>query len=157
MLNGIRIIKRLFGEIWTVPTRGITFITGSQNVANTAMKAFIFDCEGKPASVGLLWEKWKRALKLYLIAINTTEAGKKRAGLLHMEGFTLQYNWCAYNIWVGWRRVTRSRQARWVLFSKRKPYVRTTFISKCKFTSVDDELVDQITEKYEAVELLKKS
>ena len=42
-----------------------------------------FDCEGDPASVGLRWEKWKRAIDIYLLAANIDKPAQKRATLLH--------------------------------------------------------------------------
>ena len=49
-----------------------------------------FDCDGDIASVGLHWEKWKRAFEMYLIAANITKTERKRATLLHMGGLPLQ-------------------------------------------------------------------
>lgn len=49
-----------------------------------------FECDGDSTSVGLRWEKWKRALSMYLIAANVTDAERKRATLLHMGGLTLK-------------------------------------------------------------------
>ncbi|XP_060808134.1 uncharacterized protein LOC132903569 [Amyelois transitella] len=48
------------------------------------------DCDGDPSSVGLRWEKWKRALELYLTATNIKSPETKRAILLHMGGLSLQ-------------------------------------------------------------------
>lgn len=49
-----------------------------------------FDCESDPTSLGVRWEKWKRALEIYLFAANIDDPKKKRATLLHMGGQTLQ-------------------------------------------------------------------
>lgn len=49
-----------------------------------------FDCEGEPTSVGIRWERWKRALLIYLEASNIEKGEKKRASLLHFGGFELQ-------------------------------------------------------------------
>lgn len=49
-----------------------------------------FDCEGDPTSVGIRWEKWKRALEIYLLAANIDIPVKKRATLLHVGGLALQ-------------------------------------------------------------------
>jgi len=48
------------------------------------------DCEGDPTSVGIRWEKWKRALEIYLLALNIDNPSKKRATLLHTGGLSLQ-------------------------------------------------------------------
>ena len=49
----------------------------------------VFDCKGEPASVVLKWEKWKRALEIYLLAAKIKKPIKKRVALLHMGGFSL--------------------------------------------------------------------
>src|SRR5436190_9827865 len=49
-----------------------------------------FDCDGDPTSVGIRWEKWKRALEIYLLALNIDNPLKKRATLLHTGGLPLQ-------------------------------------------------------------------
>ena len=49
-----------------------------------------FDCEGDPTSVGTRWEKWKRALGIYLLAANIDTPVKKRATLLHVGELALQ-------------------------------------------------------------------
>lgn len=49
-----------------------------------------FDCEGDATSVGLRWEKGKRGLEIYLLALNIDESQKKRATLLHVGGLALQ-------------------------------------------------------------------
>lgn len=49
-----------------------------------------FDCIGDTTSVGVRWEKWKRALDIYLLATGITESVKKRAILLHFGRIALQ-------------------------------------------------------------------
>lgn len=49
-----------------------------------------FQCEGDPFSLGSRWEKWRRALQIYLEASEITDAVKKRAILLHSGGIALQ-------------------------------------------------------------------
>lgn len=49
-----------------------------------------FDCEGDTTSVCTRWEKWKRALEIYLLAANIDSPNKKRATLLHVGGLALQ-------------------------------------------------------------------
>ncbi|XP_044762211.1 uncharacterized protein K02A2.6-like [Coccinella septempunctata] len=49
-----------------------------------------FQCEGDPLSLGSRWEKWKRALQIYLAASDIAEPAKKKAILLHSGGMALQ-------------------------------------------------------------------
>lgn len=139
------------------------------------------DCEGEPASIGLRWEKWKRGLELYLTATNVTTAEAKKATLLHMGGLSLQEIY--YNLpdiegesgdafAVAVKKLDKyfapkqSRVFERHLFRLIKQEVGERFdkflvrlrhqCSKCKFTSPDDHLIDQITEKCESIELRKK-
>jgi len=48
-----------------------------------------FDCTGDPTSVGVRWEKWKRAVE-FLLASNITDHPKQKATLLHCGRLTLQ-------------------------------------------------------------------
>ncbi|XP_022827954.1 uncharacterized protein LOC111357464 isoform X5 [Spodoptera litura] len=139
------------------------------------------DCEGEPASIGLRWEKWKRGLELYLTATNVTTAEAKKATLLHMGGLSLQeiyYNLPdihdesgdAFEVAVKkldkYFSPKQSRVYERHLFRLIKQEVGERFdkflvrlrhqCSKCKFTSPDDHLIDQITEKCESIELRKK-
>nr|CAI5847857.1 unnamed protein product [Callosobruchus analis] len=45
-----------------------------------------FDLKGENASVGLKWERWKRALSIYLKAADIKAPLKQRATLLHFGG-----------------------------------------------------------------------
>lgn len=47
-------------------------------------------CDGDPMSLGHRWEKWKRALEIFLLASNIEKPVVKRATLLHMGGTALQ-------------------------------------------------------------------
>ncbi|KAL4721262.1 hypothetical protein ACJJTC_005151 [Scirpophaga incertulas] len=47
-------------------------------------------CDGDSMSLGLRWDKWLRALEIYLLAAGIDTAAKKRATLLHMGGTALQ-------------------------------------------------------------------
>ncbi|GBP75786.1 hypothetical protein EVAR_65418_1 [Eumeta japonica] len=49
-----------------------------------------FDCNGESTSVGVRWERWKRALFIYLEASNIDKDVKKKASLLHFGGLDLQ-------------------------------------------------------------------
>ncbi|CAH1972263.1 unnamed protein product [Acanthoscelides obtectus] len=49
-----------------------------------------FDCDGQVCSVAVRWQKWKRALEVYLEAANIDSPAKKRANLLHIGGLGLQ-------------------------------------------------------------------
>lgn len=53
-----------------------------------------FDCDGDVCSVGVRWDKWKRAFSIYLEAAGIVDPSKKRATLLHMGGLQEVY----YNI-----------------------------------------------------------
>lgn len=143
------------------------------------------DCEGEPASVGLRWEKWKRALELYLIATNVTKPEAKRATLLHMGGLALQEIY--YNIPGAHVESTEEKEDIYVVainnldkyFAPKQSriYERHLFrlikqengekfdkflvrlrhqCAKCKFTASEENMMDQITEKCESVELRKK-
>ncbi|CAF4830047.1 unnamed protein product [Pieris macdunnoughi] len=49
-----------------------------------------FDCNGKSTSMGARWERWKRALFIYLEASNIDEDVKKKASLVHFGALDLQ-------------------------------------------------------------------
>lgn len=50
-----------------------------------------FDCNGDVSSLGIRWEKWKRAFLIYLEASNIKKSVKKRACLLHTGGMGIQH------------------------------------------------------------------
>lgn len=140
-----------------------------------------FDCQGDPTSVGVRWERWKRALNIYLEASNITNEGKKRACLLHFGGLELQEIF--YNIpgasEEGDEVFTTALLKLDEYFAPKqsKVYERHMFrllkqepdekfdkflvrlrnqAEKCKFTEKDDHIIDQIAEKGSSVELRKK-
>lgn len=49
-----------------------------------------FDCDSDPAFVGTRCEKWKRALEIYLLALDIDKPANKRATLLHIGRLSLQ-------------------------------------------------------------------
>lgn len=49
-----------------------------------------FDCDGDPTSLVARWERWKRALQIYLLAASIENNEKKKACLLHFGGQELQ-------------------------------------------------------------------
>nr|CAI5856860.1 unnamed protein product [Callosobruchus analis] len=49
-----------------------------------------FRCEGDPLSLGTRWDKWKRALQIYLAASDIEDSTRKCAILLHSGGIALQ-------------------------------------------------------------------
>jgi len=54
-------------------------------MASTLISLEKFDCNDDPGSIGLKWEKWKRAFQIFLIAANIKDEKIKRATLLHTE------------------------------------------------------------------------
>lgn len=54
------------------------------------MYIILFFKDGDPLSLSSRWEKWKRALQLYLLASDVTDSTKKRAILLLTGGIALQ-------------------------------------------------------------------
>ncbi|KAJ0171376.1 hypothetical protein K1T71_012926 [Dendrolimus kikuchii] len=143
------------------------------------------DCDGDPASVGIRWEKWKRALGLYLLATGVTTPEAKRAVLLHMGGLPLQEIYCnipgahletvadndndiftvAINKLNEYFAPKQSRVYERHLFRLIKQESGEKFdkflvrlrhqSSKCKFTDPDEHMIDQITDKYESAKLRK--
>lgn len=142
-----------------------------------------FDCEGEPSSVGIRWERWKRALFIYLDASSIVESEKKRASLLHFGGLGLQEIF--YNIPDANVSATDSSDVFKVAIEKldayftpkqSKVYERHLFrlikqedekfekflvrlrqqADKCQFKDKDDQIIDQITEKCSSKELRKK-
>lgn len=142
------------------------------------------DCDGDPASVGLRWEKWKRALELYLTATNVTTAEAKRALLLHMGGLPLQeiyYNIPGAHVETAGDNndvftVAVNKLDEYFAPKQSRVYERHLFrlikqengekfdkflvrlrhqSSKCKFTAPDEHMIDQITEKCESAKLRK--
>lgn len=143
-----------------------------------------FDCEGDPSSVGIRWEKWKRGLEIYLLASNIDKPDKQRATLLHVGGLALQEIF--YNIPGAVAEVTDHNNVYEIAIQKlddffnpkqNRYYERHLFRSikqeanesfdkflvrlrqqsaKCKFSSGDEQIIDQIIEKCFSSELRKK-
>lgn len=143
-----------------------------------------FDCNGESTSVGARWERWKRALFIYLEASNIDKDIKKRASLLHFGGLDLQEVF--YNIPGANVEPTEGEDVFEIAISKldayfapkqSKVYERHTFrllkqepdekfekfvvrlrkqADKCQFADRDENIIDQITEKCFLPELRKK-
>nr|CAI5852515.1 unnamed protein product [Callosobruchus analis] len=139
-----------------------------------------FDCVGDPCSVGIRWQKWRRALKIYLDAANINEPEKQRATLLHLGGISLQkiyYNLPGDDNEIDIdgnsdRKVNdffapkQSKRYERHLFRKLKQEPGEKFeafiirlrhqASKCQFNEIDESIIDQILEKGFSNELRKK-
>ena len=143
-----------------------------------------FDCEGEPSSVGTRWERWKRALLIYLEAADIKSCEKKRASLLHFGGLELQeifYNIPDANVssanGVDVFEVAITKLDAYFLPKQSKVYERHLFrliaqeanekfekfivrlrqqADKCQFKDKDDQIIDQITEKCSSKELRKR-
>ncbi|XP_074034381.1 uncharacterized protein [Leptinotarsa decemlineata] len=143
-----------------------------------------FDVEGDIRSVGIRWEKWKRAFLIYIEATGIEDSLKKRANLLHHGGFGLQEIF--YNI-PGANLTDQENEAKafeiairkldeYFSLKHSKVYERHVFrlmkqeeegfgkfllrlrnqAGKCKFGNVEENLIDQIVEKGSSTELRKK-
>ncbi|XP_063391875.1 uncharacterized protein LOC134677371 [Cydia fagiglandana] len=145
-----------------------------------------FDCEGDAATLGLRWEKWKRGFELYLVTLNITQAEKQSAALLHVGGLALQdiyYNIPDEVVSeeekdkVDVYKSTIKKLDGFFLPHQNKTYERHLFrqlkqeqgetfekflvrlrrqSNKCKFSCVEDNLIDQIVEKCLSKDLRKK-
>lgn len=143
-----------------------------------------FDCEGDATSVGLRWEKWKRGLEIYLLALNIDEPQKKRATLLHVGGLALQeifHNipgaFVEHSDSVDVYQISIQKLDEYFAPKQCSIYERHRFrllkqepeekfekflirlrhqSTKCKFTSENENLIDQITEKCTSPELRKR-
>ncbi|XP_029166467.1 uncharacterized protein K02A2.6-like isoform X1 [Nylanderia fulva] len=153
-------------------------------LASTLTSLNCFDCDGDPASVGTRWEKWKRALEIYLLALNIDKPANKRATLLHTGGLTLQdiyYNIPGAHVdeaeGVDVYKVALNKLDEYFSPKQSKVYERHLFrlikqeesekfekfllklrnqANKCKFTNIEEHLIDQIVEKCNSTELRKK-
>lgn len=143
-----------------------------------------FECEGDQTSVGSRWEKWKRALEIYLLAANIDSPNKKRATLLHVGGLALQeiyYNlpgahaedgkdidvykialeklnnyFAPKQSHIYERYLFRlMKQEEGEKFEKFVLRLRTQ-AEKCGFKNKEEHLIDQVTEKCKPVDLRKK-
>lgn len=144
----------------------------------------VFDCESDSTSLGHRWERWKRALEVYLLTAGIDQPLKKRAILLHMGGLGLQdiyYNLPGAHVdekesndvfkiavdkldeyfspkqsFVYERHVFRlMKQEPEEKFDKFLIRLRNQS-SKCDFAKKENDLIDQIAEKCASAELRKK-
>ncbi|KAG6454310.1 hypothetical protein O3G_MSEX008647 [Manduca sexta] len=144
-----------------------------------------FDCEGDPTSVGTRWEKWKRALSIYLLAANIDTPEKKRATLLHVGGLALQevyYNLpgadvCTAHEGADVYEIALQKLDAYFAPKQSRIYERYLFrlmkqeegekferfllrlrnqAEKCQFKDKEEHIIDQITGKCRLVELRKK-
>lgn len=143
-----------------------------------------FDCQGDPTSVGVRWERWKRALLIYLDASSIDKDVKKRASLLHFGGLELQeifYNIPGANVTpekdIDVFATAISKLDEYFAPKQSRVYERHIFrllkqesdekfdkflvrlrnqADKCRFTDKDEHIIDQIAEKGSSTELRKK-
>ncbi|XP_072936215.1 uncharacterized protein [Epargyreus clarus] len=143
------------------------------------------DLEGDNATVALRWEQWKRSFHIYLEASGITGEGRKRATLLLLGGLGLQeivynlpgaYEENSTNESQVFKTVIEKLDD-YFLPKQNKIYERHLFrqikqdegekfekfvvklrnqARKCKFTSPDEHIIDQIVEKCFSLELRKK-
>lgn len=154
-------------------------------MANTVTPLENFDCEGDPISLGTRWEKWKRALLLYLEASGTTDYNRKKALLLHSGGISLQeifYNLPNTtnegqdtppdsfenalkkldNYFAPKQSIIYERHIFRLLKQEDDEKFDTFLLRlrrqslKCKFLDVEGNIVDQIVEKCNSKDLRKK-
>ncbi|CAH1953772.1 unnamed protein product [Acanthoscelides obtectus] len=143
-----------------------------------------FDCEGEPSSVGLRWDKWRRAFAIFLEASSVVDPKKKRAMLLHSSGLPLQEIYysipgahvdepqgdndvfaVAVQKLDEYFKPKQSKLYERYIFRKIKQESEETFDeflvrlrvqgAKCKFSNVEEHLIDQIVEKCYSQELRK--
>lgn len=143
-----------------------------------------FKCEGDPTTLVARWERWKRALEIYLSAAGIEDNEKKKACLLHFGGQELQDIF--FNVPVGSNNQDKNSgvfksaiEKLDTYFSSKhsKVYARYVFrlikqdanekfydflarlreqANKCNFSSTDDNIIDQIVEKCNSDELRRK-
>lgn len=143
-----------------------------------------FDSDGEPGSLGLRWQKWKRALEIFLIAANIVKEEAKRATLLHTGGVGLQEIFYSipgaqgsgakdekvYKLAIEKldeyfspkqsiiyeRHVFRlMKQEEGEKFEKFIVRLRNQ-AGKCNFSDTNEHIIDQVTEKCRMKELRKK-
>lgn len=155
-------------------------------MANSLPPLEVLDVEGDNASISHRWEKWKRALTIFLEAADFISAQKKRATLLHFGGTSLQeiyYNLPGAHVTategVDVFELAVRKLDEYFLPKQNRVYERHMFrlmkqedgekfdfflirlrkqADKCHFNGneKEDHLIDQITEKCTSVELRKK-
>lgn len=142
-----------------------------------------FDPNGEQSGIFPRWERWLRAVDLYLTSKNITDATRKKATLLHMGGLELQDIYYAIpdadTVAEGEDAYNKTKDALTAYF---KPKVNKTyerhifrglaqkdgetviqFITRlrqqaryCEFTSEDDEIRDQVVDKCNSTEIKKR-
>lgn len=142
-----------------------------------------FNPSGELGGVFPRWEKWLRAVELYIASKNITDAARKKAILLHMGGFELQDIFYSIpdgdTVAEGENAYEKTKNTLTAYFKPKtnKTYERHVFRSLwqnegepinqfitrlrqqakyCGFTSVEDEIRDQIIEKCRSEELKKR-
>ncbi|XP_047991724.1 uncharacterized protein K02A2.6-like isoform X2 [Leguminivora glycinivorella] len=144
-----------------------------------------FECGGEPTSLGARWERWKRALLIYIDAAGIEKNEKKRASLLHFGGQELQeifYNipdpetedgvprkdvfQIALSKLDSYFSPKQSKVYERHLFRQVKQEINEKFekflvrlrqqADKCQFHNKDEHIIDQIIEKGSSSELRKK-
>lgn len=142
------------------------------------------DLDSNDGSMGQTWEKWKRSLEIYLEAAEIQPPVKKRATLLLLGGSGLQeiyYNLPGASVepsdLVDVFKVAIDKLDDYSLPKQSCVYERYIFrlikqedtekfekflvrlrkqAAKCKFDKLEDNLIDQITEKCLSMELRKR-
>nr|CAI5866936.1 unnamed protein product [Callosobruchus analis] len=143
-----------------------------------------FQCEGDPLSLGTRWDKWKRALQIYLAASDIEDSTRKCAILLHSGGIALQEIFYSIpeadvdpNQDVDVFDAALKRLDEYFLPKQSKLFERYTFrlinqqegekfdkflvrlrhqAAKCHFSNTVEHLIDQITEKCKSKDLRRK-
>lgn len=142
-----------------------------------------FNPSGELGGVFPRWEKCLRAVELYITSKNITDAARKKAILLHMGGFELQDIFYSIpegdTVADGENAYEKTKNTLTAYFKPKtnKTYERHVFrglaqnegepinqfvtrlrqqAKYCGFTSVDDEIRDQIIEKCRSEELKKR-
>lgn len=153
-------------------------------MANSLPPPEKLDLVGDNAKIALQWEKWKRSLNIYLDATGIKGPGKKRATLLLLGGSELQD--IIYNLPGAYIEPSEGNDVFKTAIEKldsyffpkqNKIYERHVFrqikqqegekfekfvvrlrqqTEKCKFTSPEEHLIDQIVEKCSSSDLRKK-
>lgn len=143
-----------------------------------------FNCEGETNVVRSRWQKWKRALDIFLKAANIDKAENKRATLLHTGGVALQG--VLYNIPGAMETENENENVYDLAIKKLDEYFSSrnniiherhlfklihqedgekfqTFLRKlreqvknCKYTNAEDQIIDQIFENCNITELKRK-
>lgn len=155
-------------------------------MANHNLTLEKFECEGDVPSVCVRWERWKRSLDIYLEAANVTTPSQKRANLLHWGGSELQEIFfnipdidaaSSSDAETDVFKISIKKLDEYFAPKQSKRFERHVFrqikqeenekfekfvvrlrqqVAKCQYADVNDQLLDQITEKCSSEELRKK-